>query len=384
MKQYDIIIISYESFPQGKAASNRILSYSVPLAHKGNSVLLLTFSGPSYGNKLNSEKVGTIDDVVDYVWTDNPYYSKRSFLPIRSFLALKRRFVLILDLLFKYKAKTYLQVNRSSSLSLILRLLSKARGSGFYREISETFENDKLVLRKWARHFVCRFTDGVIVISPGIREYFKEIKDDSHFFFLPVLVDLRKFETKRTETENPYFFYCSGGVLKRDGFIDSLKAFLLFHKKYENYKLKCAFPFEKSDSVHVEALSIIREHEDCMEWLGSIPTNDIPWYLANADALLVTPSEDYLTKGFPTKLGEYFASSTPVICTSIDSLKNSLKPGCAFMAEPGNIMSISEKMETIASDREYAREVGVKGKSFVTENYTIGNYLDSLMDFLMG
>lgn len=384
MKNYDLIVVSYESFPKGMATSNRILSYTVPLAEKGFRILLLTFSGPSYGFKLNSDAKGSIVENLDYIWTDRTYYEKRPCLAIRCYRTAKRRLKLIFLLLFKYRAKVYLQVNRSSSLSIFLRILSKINSAGFFREISETFENDSCILRRWFRSFACRFTDGIIVISQGIRDYLKGIKDESHFFLLPILVDLKRFDIVSRNIDTPYFFYCSGGVLERDGFLDSLKAFLLFNTAHKDYKLLCAFPFDKDDPIHREVMSIIESNSDRVEYLGSLPTNRIPYYLVNARALLVTPAHNYRTSGFPTKLGEYLASSRPVICTSIDNLKSVLEPDCVLMAEPGNINSIASMMDFVAFNPGKADETGIRGRNHVEKNFTATQYLTPLIDFLFG
>ena len=384
MKNYDLIVVSYESFPMGMAASNRILSYSVPLAENGIKILLLTFSGPSYGFILNSEAKGSIGNNLDYIWTDLPYYEKRPCFPIRCYRTAKRYFRLVFFLIFKYRARVYLQVNRSSSLSFFLRILSKIHSAGFFREISETFENDPYVLRRLFRSFACRFTDGIIVISQGIRDYFKEIKDENHFFLLPMLVDMKRFDVVRRIEDTSYFFYCSGGVLERDGFLDSLKAFLLFNTTHKDYKLLCAFPFDKGSIVHREVMAIIESNTNCIEYLGNLPTSEIVDYLANAKALLVTPAQNYLTSGFPTKLGEYLASSRPVICTSIDNLKSALEPDCVLMAEPGNIGSIASMMDFIATNQEKADEIGIRGRNYVEKNFTATQYLNPLINFLFG
>ena len=123
-------------------------------------------------------------------------------------------------------------------------------------------------------------------------------------------------------------------------------------------------------------------NNDDIEYLGIIESNKIPQLMLKSTGLVLTPHHDYITKGFPTELGEYLASGKPVICTSIKTLKESVPEGCSFMVSPNCPDEIAQAMETIVDEHDKAMIIAQKGKRFVVENYTIHPYLNDLLRFI--
>ena len=101
-----------------------------------------------------------------------------------------------------------------------------------------------------------------------------------------------------------------------------------------------------------------------------------------AKVLMLTPHKNYVTRGFPTKLGEYFASGTPVICSSIDNLVDQIPSDIVSFVRPNSPDDICEALNNLLSDNQASMELGDKARQWVTENYTMGNYRDGLVQFL--
>ena len=89
----------------------------------------------------------------------------------------------------------------------------------------------------------------------------------------------------------------------------------------------------------------------------------IPELLINSDCLvLARPDSKQAQFGFPTKLGEYLATGNPVVVTSTGEITNYLKDNySAFIASPGNIKDISDKILQVLSDKNNSYSVGQKG-----------------------
>jgi glycosyltransferase involved in cell wall biosynthesis len=126
----------------------------------------------------------------------------------------------------------------------------------------------------------------------------------------------------------------------------------------------------------------MNQHLDSITYLGQILSFDIPQYLMKATALLVTPHKNYVTRGFPTKLTEYLISGTPVICTSIDDLKTELGNDNVYMVSPNDISAIKNAMLDIVSNKNKAQKIGLNGRNFAINKFTMRNYVQALMTFL--
>ena len=376
MKDYDLIIITSYSFPIGLASTNRITTYAKAIA-KTHRVLLLSYADSSYITNGETYVKGSYDGI-DYLYLRPRDPKKKTLLSKISYRIITYlRFIYLL--LFEYKTQSIISYFDSISYTRLLYGISRIRSIPIYRDITETYELYFKTKKERNRHKrIQSLYDGLIVLTEGIRDYFIGINDNT--FLLPMGVDIARFEAI-TPVDNKYFFYCSGGVLERDGVLDAINGFLLFHSKNNNYKFKMATPINRDDEYHNKVLTLIRENP-CLEYLGVVNSDVIPGLMMSATGLTVTPHYDYITKGFPTKLGEYLASGKPVICTSIPSLKNSVPIDCCIMVEPNHPEQVAEAMSYIASHAEESKQIGERGRSFVESKYTVEPYLKDLKNFI--
>ena len=153
-------------------------------------------------------------------------------------------------------------------------------------------------------------------------------------------------------------FYCSGGNVERDGLLDTLNGFLMFKKKTNDaeYTLEIATSLNLNDEYHKQVHRIIISNSDTIIYKGSLPTTEIPKLLMESSILMMTPHENYKSKGFPTKLGEYFASGTPVICSAIDDLKEQITPDVVKFVEPNNVQDVCDAIIELVEDKEKATD----------------------------
>ncbi len=378
MKRYDLIIVTAEPFPYGQAATNRILSYAKGLAEE-KKVLYICYAGPAIGKSDNKEKEGTYKNI-DFKYLGRPYSEKNISAIERALLLLFRYIKLAYLLLFAYKYKSILLYSRAEFISRYLQFIRKIKRANLYRDVTEatgyakTAESTEKLKQDTAKY------DGVIVISTGIRDFFDNISDEKRYL-LPVLVDMERFDIERNTSEK-YFFCCSGANLERDGLLDCIKAFLKFHESHPDYKFKIASLLNLKDPYHQKVKKLIDENPQSIEWMGAIPSFRIPQLMKNATALMLTPHKNYETKGFPTKLGEYLASATPTICSTIDDLTEVIDDSVAYMVNPNSPHEIAAKMEHIINNRSDAAQIGEKGKEMMKRLFTYTSYSDTLIKFL--
>ena len=376
MKKTDLIVVTSEHFPEGLAATNRIISYLCPIAER-KDVVLLSFAWPNI-SELDRNKVGHYKKV-KYVYVDSPVVKKKRS-KIYNILC---RYISILKilflLLFVFKTKTILLYCSRSPISIFVKIICIIKKQRMYIDITETSENKSFLKRKFF-DFRIRLFDGVIIISKAMEEYFNFI-ERKQMFYLPVCQDANRFGQSVCNKEK-YFAYCSGGNLKRDGLIDGIKGFLMFAKKYPSYKLKIAARLDLKNSYNSEVFNLICENKELIDYVGVLSSNEIVNFLTHSMALLITPHSNYLTRGFPTKLGEYMSSYSPIICTSIQDLKENIKPECVYMVSPNSPHDICSALISIVEHPEKAQLVAKNARLFVEKNHSISLYEEELMKFL--
>jgi len=377
MKFYDLIIVSNEYFPFGQAASNRIVCYATAISQK-KSVLYLTQAGPLYADNWgNIEKDGEYRGVeFHYMGEVN---GRRPNAIVRFYRLVYRYVKLLFQLSFVYKTKSIIVVNNKLTFDLFIKVICLLRGIKLFNEINETplrkYPQSKApIVRK-----ISSMYDGFLIIAPGIRDYYPNIPQ-SKFFLLPMLVDMDRFKAVEKQN-NKYISYCSGANLERDGFWDILNGFVTFRKSFPDYILKVATSLNLSDDYHKKCKGIIDEHPESIEYLGQISTTQIPELIMGSTCLLVTPHHKYDTVGFPTKLGEFFATGNPVIISSIPDLQM-IPNDCAYIVEPNRPDLIALAMSEIVSEPAKAARIGCNGYKYAFERFTIYNYLDDLISFI--
>ena len=373
---YDLIVVTGEPFPYGLAASNRLLCYVSSIATT-KRVLVLTYDAP-YG--AGTRESGSVNGV-DYRYMQSPMTRPNKIS--RSIFLLYRYVKLLLLLLLYYRCKSVVFLSRKILYAVAIKCVLAIKREGFYREISETPENIK---SRWKRELIlymhCIF-DGFIVISSGIENILRDHVRNSKYFYLPILVQIDRFREYDTVPQRDVVFYCSGGNAERDGLLDTLNGFMQYRETYDtDIKLEIATILHTNDPYHKMVKAIIDKHPSYFTYLGCLPTTEIPHRLMESSVLMLTPHKSYVTRGFPTKLGEYFASGTPVICSSIQDLVEQIPSDIVSFVRPNSPSDICEALHRLLLDRQTSILLGEKARKWVTENYTMDSYREHLVEFL--
>lgn len=377
--KYDLIVVTIEPFPNGLAATNRMLSYLKGIAIS-KRVLFLTYAGPKYfSSECNFPQRGEFGNI-EYRYIGAPTLPYKPNGAYRLVALVWRYIKLYLLLIFRYQSSSVLVYSREVPLIRALKFISKIKHYALFRDVTETNATTATKVAEEKLKQVCRRLDGLIVISQGIRDFFNNIPAEKKFL-LPVLVDSSRFNNTEIEKEK-YFFCCSGANLERDGLLDSMKGVLTFHQEHPEYVLQIASSLNMEDPYHVQCKKMMDEHPDVFLYLGKLPATEIPQKMMKASALLLTPHQNYKTKGFPTKLGEYLMSGTPTICSTIDDLQEIIQTNAVFAVHPNSPNEISQALIEIVEQPSKAAEIGQNGKKLMIEFRTIESYISDLLAFL--
>tara|TARA_B110000211_G_scaffold61909_1_gene70255 strand:- start:1290 stop:2486 length:1197 start_codon:yes stop_codon:yes gene_type:complete len=386
---FNVGIVLQEPFPIGMAATNRVLSYAVEIA-KINNVKVYIPLASEYGSEIiNKLPFGNFEGI------EFEYISKKTIWPIKANKIIKLFIILksVLNLLFVLKKDNpkviifYCNKNLISSSQIVLtRLFTSIKIIIEESEYPKMHSKKALSIFRKLNFLVYRIADGMIVMTNELKTFYKTL-NVNNIFVLPMTVNFERFNDTNyiLNTNERFFAYVGGsGGFKRDGLLDSVIAFNILHKKYNEFKFYIIGPLDKSSRIFLELEEYIFNNnlEDSVLFLGVKLTNQIPGYLQNALALIMTPPKDFVSGGFPTKLGEYLASGTPVITTDVSNIGNYLNSENSFLVKPGDTNEIYLKMTTIIENQDLAKSVGENGRITAESIFGAKNYIKEMEYFL--
>jgi len=98
---------------------------------------------------------------------------------------------------------------------------------------------------------------------------------------------------------------------------------------------------------------------------------------AYVDSDLCTLPSRYET--FPMTLLEAYACGKPVVVSRVGGLEDLVKDGeTGLLFEPGNVKQLAKSIFNLLNGNDAAKEMGLKGKNFVRENFTIKKVVERL------
>jgi glycosyltransferase involved in cell wall biosynthesis len=121
-------------------------------------------------------------------------------------------------------------------------------------------------------------------------------------------------------------------------------------------------------------------------FLPSVRKTEMATVLAGADACIaiLKPLDEYKTT-YPNKVFDYMAAGRPVIL-AIDGVIRAVMDaaGCGLFAQPGNAVELARVMRELAKDKGRAREMGLKGRKYLEENFSRAALVEKLARILEG
>jgi glycosyltransferase involved in cell wall biosynthesis len=217
--------------------------------------------------------------------------------------------------------------------------------------------------------------NGIFVISGNLKQYFVDYGVSPYkVHVINMIVDPKRFESvQRNPNAEKYIAYC-GNVNKdsKDGVGDLIASFVRYHEKYSDRKLYIIGPIvsQEQKQEYEEYLRLYKAL-DSVVFTDSVSPTTIPQYFVDAEMLVLARPDNIQAKyGFPTKLGEYLLSGRPVVLTDVGNITDFLKDGVsAFIAKPGDINCISDKMMEVSANPEKNDSVAIAGKEVAMKEF---------------
>lgn len=106
-------------------------------------------------------------------------------------------------------------------------------------------------------------------------------------------------------------------------------------------------------------------------FLDSVSKSEVPSALAAADACIaiLKPIEAYKTT-YPNKVFDYMAAGRPIVLAIDGVIREAVEAAeCGIFTQPGDPSALAEAIQTLASDKEKARQMGQKGRAYLEEHF---------------
>ncbi len=386
-KAHKIYIIIDFSFPNGLAGASRVLSYAKGFSSHGTDVNVLCIrKTESYKNVINKNANGIFHGI---------YYKYLSRSPIKSKYFLFRGVdkILMAIRLFSYSLihfdnnSTVIFYSLLTHAAIILKLVSFIKGYGLLKE-----ENEHPVVRErvktttqayFFRKFHYRLFDGILVITQSLSNYFKRGSFNKPILHVPMLVDLDRFDLQVEKCKS--ITYCGMLSDAKDGLSILLKSFAEISPEFPEYKLRLiGEAYSSMELLYFTKLIKDLLISEKVVFLGRLLSDEIPAEISKS-TVLVLPRPDSIQaqNGFPTKLGEYLATGIPVIVTAVGEIPDYLTDGKdAFIANPGDIESLSENLRESLINPERSVNIGKEGRIIAEKYFDYKKQTKRILSFL--
>lgn len=199
------------------------------------------------------------------------------------------------------------------------------------------------------------------------------------------VLDTDRFDgVRRQAVEKPYLCYMGNMQLAKDNVDNIIEAFALLADRYPELELHLYGTPGASDKALLQ--SVIDRHglEARVLLKGRAGYESVPQILANA-TLLVTSQPDTRRAegGFPTKMAEYMMSHTPMLVTDVGEICRYVKDGeTAFVVAPADPVAYSERVADILDDPESAKCIAENAYEYASANFGAVSVTSALVSFL--
>jgi glycosyltransferase involved in cell wall biosynthesis len=241
-------------------------------------------------------------------------------------------------------------------------------------------------LTEWLEQFLYRRSDKVMVNSPGFIAHVRE-RGARQIELIPNGADPSMFDPaddgagfRRAHGLEGKFvaLYAGAHGMSNDLYI-VLGAALLLEK--ENIQIVLVGDGKEKPGLQEIAAKTGLTN---VTFVPSIPKAGMPAVLAAADACIaiLKPLEEYKTT-YPNKVFDYMAAGRPVALAIDGVIREAVEAaGCGLFAQPGNPSALAEAIRKLASDPKQSREMGLKGRKYLEENFSREQMAEKLLALL--
>ena len=370
-KQQKVFILGTEGFPTGGARIEKLKLFGKALLDEKINVHFICNSW-SRLNKGEIPNKGVLEGI-SYYYTSN--------LTCRPNLFITRRviklFGAINEVLFllTHKCDAALVSVTSGHFFVLFKYWVISRIKGYkifypHHEVEDTLKG-RNILRKiniyLFKKYTWRLVDGVFPISTYLEAKIRETNKYIPLLRIPAMVDFSVFEKEKQKTETEYFLYC-GSIGYYDIIEFIIDSYELLPINGPELHLVCSGD-KKLEAKLIERIEKSPKQQQ-IKLFGFLSYDDLIVKYLDAIALLIPLRNNIKDIArFPHKIGEYTASSNPIITCNVGDINLYFKNmENALVAEKFHKQEFASLMLYIISNPNSAVEIGRRGY-IIGQNY---------------
>lgn len=326
----NILIISFNRFPDGDAGSVRGYTFGKILNSIGHDV---TFIG------MGDTPCYQINMYEGFAYTSlRIRHSHKNILnKLLNYFGFKerlRRFILQFD--SKKVINTIFMTELPLNAMLFLKSFSKKKDIDLIFDSVEWYSPEQFklyrldpeyLLNNVSNRFIIDKNFKVIAISKFLENHFKSKKIET--VHIPAIIDVQKFSPTKITQKNILTIMYAGSPGKKDYLKDMIEGMsLLSHNELSRVRLVIiGITIEQLRKELKVNEDLLEKVKDNIKVLGWVSREIVLEHLKYADftILLRSPMQRYAKAGFPTKIVESLASSTPVMVNITSDLGDYIK-----------------------------------------------------------
>lgn len=392
-----VYFLTREPFPNGMAATKRLLCYARALKNENieSEILAITRTETFDSNRNNFLPIGFAYDIKYVYIGGKTTRSKFRFMRFCDDQIDKLKTIIYLAKNIKCGDVVFFYCDFYLDFTLKVIQIFKQRRVSFVRELCElpfgtSKENKKskhMRLKTFKKQFP--LLDGFVCISDSLYEVAKKYgEEDAEYIKIPILVDFDEYrlEDKSDHADVPYIFHSGTLYEQKDGILGMLEAFGLAVKEL-NVPMKFILTGRIGKSPHTREINeIIAKYDmkDRVVFTGYLSNSDLKSYLSKASLVIINKYETQQNKYcFSTKLGEYLAAAKPLIITSVGEATNWLNNGeSAYIVPPHDINAMSKAIIHAMTNHDERKQIGLKGQFVCKESFDFKVWSKRFVHFL--
>ena len=376
------------SFPEGNAGTNRLYTYAKGFIENNVNTYVICFKNDYLVNGNG------IVDRIQYFNPLNQSKKNNSFFIRNWFKVVK----------FMNTLRLVKKINKQDKISAIIVdtqvILTYLFSYYLAKKINSKLivENSEHPLRYYRKGFgkviignlklklQLNTFDGILLITQNLIDFYKsKLRNDKKLFLVPSTVDPSRFSIERSVIK-PYKYIGYFGSMKfgRDNIDLLIKAYSMIYKKYDDVHLVLGGMVSDKEAVMLSDLIKSLKIELRVHILGYLLREEIVQYIINAYILVLVRSNDADTNAsYPCKLTEYLTTGNPVISEKVSEITKYLVDSQnAFLIEPGDLKELSEKLDFVLNNYQFAKEVGDRGKELTESIFNYNYQAKRIIEFI--
>ena len=396
-KVSEFVLVTSMNFPSGGAGATYLNLFCRAMKLSGTNISVLLLKGYGFGNyTYNGPSNNVTEDGVPYTYLG--FKQRPDKILLKLFEEIKSLYNLVFYLIRLFRKRrnvTLLVYNSEVHFNIPIFLISrsfKIKTVKFVAEFVDKSEFTKSFFGEIKRYgYIFNFnhinnlSDKLIVFSFFLKDKYLKIGfKEKDIFVQPNLTDFDFWKMENAEIK--YTLGYSGAPYLKDGLHDLFKAISILNNKNSDISLLVI-----GDAVFGQSLipALKKECErlgisEKVHFTGLVESSMVKKYLSECQMLILTrPSTTQTKAGFPTKLGEYFASGKPVLTTNFGDMEKYFTDGKdIIMAKCGDPESIASRISWMLQNEEKMEHITSEGYKRARQVLEYQNSVKRMINFI--